>query len=128
MLQDKAAKFLKDEKGRQAATSRGLLKAGALVEKHHKTKEMIGGRLGGKPPHPTKLTHRTRALSRSYTRKLILGGRALRYGSDLEYAAVHEYGNLAMGIPVRPGVETTMLKTADDVARIMADEYSKWSK
>lgn len=105
---------------------KGLRKALALIERHHKRKEWVrssGGRLSGAAVHPTKLTIRTGTLSKSYTRQIAEKMLRGSYGSDLVYAPVHEYGG--RHVKARPGLKRTVNATADKVEKIMADAIAK---
>jgi phage gpG-like protein len=110
---------------------KGLLKALATVQKHHKEKEFIrraAGRLTGKdavPPDPDRLTSRTGTLSKSYTTELVESSLRASYGSGLVYAPVHEYGSSSQGIKARPTLERTVDATAAKVEKIMADAIAK---
>lgn len=108
----------------------GMRQALALIERHHKRHEMVrlGGRLSSgdqAPPHYDKLTVRTGALSRSYTRRLLKNEMAGAYGSDLVYAPVHEFGSTKLGIHPRPGLARTIDAKADEVEKILADHSVK---
>lgn len=108
--------------------SNGLLKAIALVERHHKTKEWrssVAGNLRDVEPHPTLLTVRTGMLKRSYTRELAKHLMRASYGSGLVYAPVHEYGSPKHGIRQRPTLERTAQATAAEVERILADSVKR---
>lgn len=112
--------------------NRGLLKAIALVERHHKRVETIRGTgdKGRYPVHPTMLTmrHGGSGLSGSYTRAVDKARMLATYGSDKVYAPVHEYGSAKLNIPARPGLERTAKATAAEVERIIADEIAKGFK
>lgn len=117
----------------KSGSRKGLLKALATVQKHHKEKEIIrnvgrGANLTGKdavPPHPEKLTSRTGTLSKSYTIELVEASLRASYGSNLEYAPVHEYGSSARNIRPRPTLERTVDATAAKIEKIMADAIAK---
>jgi hypothetical protein len=109
-------------------TRKGLMKALALVERHHKTKEWrsgVAGRLRDVAPHPDLLTVRTGMLKRSYTRELAENLLRASYGSDLVYAPVHEHGSPIQNIRQRPTLERTAKATAAAVEKILADNIAR---
>ena len=108
----------------------GLRKCLAMIERHHKRKEMIrgGARLSSgdkQAAHPDKLTVRTGMLSRSYTRRIVEAELKGYYGSDLVYAPVHEFGSKKKNIPPRPGLQKTLDALGKDIEKIMADQIEK---
>ena len=125
---DEARLFAKygPKKVREGMTN-GIRKALALVQSHHKKNEWLPGGGINNPikPHPEKLRVRFGTLRKSYTTKL--AERLMRgyYGSDLKYAATHEYGDAGRGIRARPGVAKTAKATAARIEKIMADELEK---
>lgn len=109
---------------------KGLQRAIALVESHHKKQEWIrgskalraaGGRLANADTDPHKLTVRTGHLLRSYTSRIVEQEMAAYYGSDVVYSRVHEFGYKPRNIPQRPGLQNTIQATAARVEKIMAD-------
>ena len=119
----------------QAAVGRAwphwMRKSLAAIERHFVRNEWVpgGGKVNPKDPHPYKLTVRSGALRRSYTRRMIdkhIGG----FGSDLVYSAIHEFGGLAgrgrkTRIPARPTVQRTADATAAEIEKIMAESLAK---
>lgn len=103
-VDDSSTREIAGAKGKKAVdvgAVSGLHKCIALVERHHKRREFIrgskelkdaDGRLLTAATDPHRLTMRSGALSRSYTRRIVERELAAYYGSDLEYARVHEYG------------------------------------
>jgi phage gpG-like protein len=123
------ADLVTDEAGRRESIKEALRKAGAVIQRHHKTKEFVSGRGKGtnlmtQPPHPTKLTHRTRTLSKSYT-IIFPNEYTMSYGSDVKYSAVHEFGCLKKNIPVRATLYRTIYRTQEEIDEIMADHVEK---
>jgi phage gpG-like protein len=116
-----------------AGARKGLLKALATLQAHHKQKEFIrsvggGLNLTGKdavPPHPEKLTSRTGTLSKSYTTELVEASLRASYGSNLEYAPTHEYGYAPRNIKARPTLDRTVNATAAKIEKIMADAIAE---
>lgn len=106
---------------------KGIRRALALVERHHKRKEWVrtGKRLATQDTHPDKLTIRTGTLSRSYTSKIVERELAGYYGSDVEYSRVHEFGFPARNIPKRPGLQNTIDAQKAEIEKIMADEIAQ---
>lgn len=106
---------------------RGIQRALALVERHHKKNEWIrsGRRLATQDTHPDKLTVRTGTLSRSYTREIVERDLAGYYGSDVVYSRVHEFGFPARNIPKRPGLQNTVDATKAEIEKVMADSIAQ---
>jgi phage gpG-like protein len=105
---------------------KGLKKAGVIIQRRHKTKEF---KRGGKnimtsPVDPYYLTRRTGELSRSYT--ILFPDRlTMAYGSDKDYAPVHEFGSRMKNIPPRPTLARAVKATEEKVAEALADEIDK---
>ncbi len=83
--------------------------------------------------HPTRLTTRSGSggLKASYTRVLIERELYGSYGSDKEYARIHEYGGetgrkgARFIMPIRDGINVTQKKAAKGIERIFAKELKK---
>lgn len=126
----------------EESAKKALREAGALVLKHHKQKEWIGGtrrlrKAGGRlkelDTHPDKLTVRRGGPGRlrgSYGLRFDWSKMEAYYGSDLVYSRIHEFGGMAgrgrsVYIPPRPGLQRTIKATADKIEKIFADAVEK---
>ncbi|HUU96857.1 MAG TPA: hypothetical protein VM487_14050 [Phycisphaerae bacterium] len=113
----------------------GMRKALVAVEHHHKNEEFItkagglGGGLTGKgaqAPDAYYLTSRHRTLLRSYKFPPVsLKDLTGRYGSDLIYAPVHEFGSTKNNIHARPTLQRTIDAMAETVERLLAESTGK---
>ena len=99
----------------------------AHIQRHHKREEWVTGGMGkhAKAPHPTKLSVRTAVLKRSY--KIIIDKKKLeaRYGTDVKYARVHEFGLPGRNIRKRPGLQNTITATGSAIEKILANALKK---
>lgn len=107
---------------------KGVRKCLSIIERHHKRYEFH--RVSSGPPDPYKLTRRSQNLVNNY---LIYPKSAAEierqlwgaYGSDWPYAAVHEYGSVARGIPARPGVQYTLDAKQNEIDKIIGVEIER---
>ena len=104
-----------------------IRKSLAMAERHHKRKEWVTGGTGknASPPHPTKLSVREGHLKRSYHSIIVAKELYGSYGSDLEYAPTHEFGDPSRNIPKRDGIQRTKNAVSKKFAGIFANELKK---
>lgn len=117
------------------APARRALVACALRVQEIATKEMIirGGRIGkgrkktDAPADATRLTSRTGRLRGSI--RVNRGGlpHYIDIGSDVAYAAIHEFGGSIRGgrMPERPYLQPSLEKASKDFSRIFAREITR---
>lgn len=99
----------------------------AHIQRHHKRKEWVTGGLGkhAKKPHPTKLSVRTSVLKKSYDIRIDKKRLEARYGTDVKYARVHEFGLPGRNIRERPGLQNTIDATGHAIEKILAGALKK---
>lgn len=121
-------KVIKDMRdGAAKAHLHAIKKSLAHIKRHHTRNEWLpgGGGKNSKSPHPTKLRVRSGTLKKSYSIKIIAKALEGRYGSDLKYAPVHEFGSPMQNIKARPGVKRTMDATGNAIEQIFAKSLKK---
>ena len=119
----------------RAGAGKGIRRALSMVERHHKTEEMLRASKRV-PPVPDFVTRRTGSLSRSLSIRFVDGELQGTYGSALPRARILEEGGDIPKISSRgkafiahyeprPGLKRTAEKKGDEAVNIIADEIKK---
>lgn len=111
--------------------ARALAKSAAVIQTEITTKQIIRSSRG--PVHPKRITSRSGELRRSISggrgvdlsRARKRRGASIDVGSDLVYAAVHEFGSPKLNIPIRKFIEPGFEKSRKKVETIFLQEWKR---
>ena len=117
---------------------RALVKSGFVVAEQSQ-KSMLSGRVGGAPPHPTRLTSRTGTGRRSIRSDRRASRRSrfgmfIDIGTDLGYMGLHEFGGpwrTPTGFrtyPPRPFLQPGLEKSKRQIEEIFRLEWARGIK